>query len=573
MAVEIVTIVNSSGKIISNGKHLVAAFKEAKAAYDEKKAAVRAERAVRRSQTYDIPTAPRYEPDPNYDYEYGRGEYDRRHSHDDGVSQTSSRRSHRSTRSRASRLRSTSQSRPALTVGNLKTHSEVSSVAPSRPPVAYRSPYAETAPRDMAVSRPTLVRAPTAPHPSTELMAPVPIENTYMQRSVSDPALPEMGKKKKEIDMNLAYGNIPPDLADRVDLDPAYKAVEKEQTARSLMDKIEDLLTEAQCLHHTATHIIEHLQGRPEAAAAVALTLAELSALLGKMSPAFLGVIKGGSPAIFALLASPQFLIAAGLTVGVTVVMFGGWKIIKRIKEAKEAEAAARALPMAFETQPGQPAPQPQPQPQEYQQPAQPPYPESEASQEFDEALVVEEELSTIETWRRGITPFGEDESADLELISPEADRAIRSQYGGDDARTERSVRTSRTHKSSKSHKSHKTHRSRAHDDIDIPERKSSSRAQEYSRDDASETGSHRSHRSHHSHRSHDSHKSEKTERTSRSKRSSRTELKAIEDGSRDKDNSIETILRPKKDNMLKTLFKKKKRKEDEEQERSSLRV
>ncbi|KAJ2967225.1 hypothetical protein NUW58_g10501 [Xylaria curta] len=37
MAVEIVTIVNSSGKIISNGKHLVSAFKEAKAAYEEKK--------------------------------------------------------------------------------------------------------------------------------------------------------------------------------------------------------------------------------------------------------------------------------------------------------------------------------------------------------------------------------------------------------------------------------------------------------------------------------------------------------------------------------------------------------
>ncbi|KAK5626517.1 hypothetical protein RRF57_002232 [Xylaria bambusicola] len=545
------------------GKHLVAAFKEAKAAYDEKKAAVRAERAVRRSQTYDILAAPRYQPEPNYDYEYGGS--DRRHSHDDGVSQTSSRRSHRSKHSRASRQRSASQSRPALTEGNLKAHSEVSSVTPSRPPIAYRSPYAETAPRDMTLSRPTLPRAPTAPYTPTEVMAPVPMGDTYMQRSVSDPALPETGKKKKEIDMNLAYGNIPPDLAERVDLDPAYQAVEKEHKARNLMEKIEDLLVEAQCLHHTATHIIEHLQGKPEAAAAVALTLAELSALLGKMSPSFLGVIKGGSPAIFALLSSPQFLIAAGLTVGVTVVMFGGWKIIKRIKEAKEAETAARMQPMAFEAYPGQPV---------EQQPAiQPPYPPSEASQEFDEALIVEEELSTIETWRRGITPFGEDESADLELISPEADRAIRSQYGGDDARTERSARTSRSHKSSKSHKSHKSHRSsRAHDDSDIPERKSSRLNQEVS-DEVSESGSHRSHRSHHSHRSHGSRRSEKTERPSRTKRSSRTEVKAIEDGSRDKDNTIEAVLRPKKDNMLKTLFKKKK-KEDEEQKRtSSLRV
>lgn len=409
----------------------------------------------------------------------------------------------------------------------------------------------------MALSQPALPRAPIAPYQPAEVLVPVPMGNTYMQRSVSDPALPEAGKKKKEIDMNLAYGNIPPDLAERVDLDPAYQAVEKEHKARSLMEKIENLLVEAQCLHHTATHIIEHLQGKPEAAAAVALTLAELSALLGKMSPSFLGVIKGGSPAIFALLASPQFLIAAGLTVGVTVVMFGGWKIIKRIKEAKEAETAARMQPMAFEAHPSPPIPQPMNQ--------QPPYPPSEASQEYDEALVVddvEEELSTIETWRRGITPFGEDESADLELISPEA---ARSQYG-DDARTERSARTSRSHRSSKSHKSHKSHRSsRAHDDSDVRERKSSRLNQEVS-DDVSESGSHRSHRSH---RSHDSRKTEKTERSSRSKHSSRTKVKAIEDGSQDKENTIDAVIRPKKDNMLKTLFKKKK-KEDEDQKRTS---
>ncbi|KAI0535464.1 hypothetical protein GGR58DRAFT_504284 [Xylaria digitata] len=558
MAVEIVTIVNSSGKIISNGKHLVNAFKEAKAAYDEKKAAVKAERAIRRSQPYDIPTAPRYEPELNYDYEYGRSDYDRRYAHDDSVSQTSSRRSHRSKHSRASRHRSASQGRPALTVSNLRTHSEVSSVTPSRPPVAYRSPYAETAPRDMALSRPTLVRAPTMPYPPTEVTEHMPMENTLVPRSRSETALVETGKKKKEIDMDLAYGSVPPDLVDRVDLDPAYHAVEKEHTARNLVGKIEDLLMEAQCLHHTATHIIEHLQAKPEAAAAVALTLAELSAILGKMSPSFLAVLKGGSPAIFALLASPQFLIAAGLTVGVTVVMFGGWKIIKRIKEAKEAETAARMPPMAFEAQPDQPAPQP----------IQPPYPESETSQSFDEALVVEEELSTIETWRRGITPFGEDESADLELISPEADRAIRSQYEGDDARTERSVRTSRTHKTSKTHKSHKSHRSRAHDDNEIRERKSRHRSLDEGNDDVSEAGSHhshRSHRSHHSHRSHDSHRSEKTERSSKTKRSSRL---AIEDGSRDKENTIEAVLRPKKDNMLKSLFKKKKK--EEEQGRSS---
>ncbi|GAP86755.1 hypothetical protein SAMD00023353_2101300 [Rosellinia necatrix] len=559
MPVEIVTIVNSSGKIISNGKHLVNAFKEAKAAYDEKKAALKAERAVRRCQTFDIPAAAVYQPETNHEHEYGQGNYDHRR-HDDAVSQVSSRGSHRSGHSRASRHRSASQTRPALTVGNLRTHSEVSSVTPSRAPAAYRSPYAETAPRDMALSRPALGRAPTMPAPPTQVMAPMQTGDAYVQRSRSDPSLQEIGKKKKEIDMNLAYGSMPPDLEDRVDLDPAFRAAEKEDTARDLVGKIEDLLVEAECAHHTATHIIEHLQARPEAAAAVALTLAELSAILGKMSPSFLAVLKGGSPAIFALLASPQFLIAAGVTVGVTIVMFGGWKIIKRIQEAKEA---ARVAPMAVEAHPVQVM-----QAVPAEQPAHPPYPPSEASQGFDEALVVEEELSTIETWRRGITPFGEDGTADLELISPEADRAIRSQYGGDDAQ---SIRTTRTHKSSKSHKSHKSHKPHRSRDSDIPERKSS-RLHDKGDDAVSESGSHRSHRSHKSHRTHQSHrteKTEKTERTSGSKRTSRTEVKAIEDGSRDRENTIEAVLRPKKDNMLKSLFKKKK-KDDEELKRSS---
>lgn len=362
--------------------------------------------------------------------------------------------------------------------------------------------------------------------------------------------------------MDLAYGNVPPDLASRVDLDPAYKAAHKEQEAHGLVGRIEGLLTEAHCLHHTANHMIEHLQKNPDAAAAVALTLAELSALLKKMSPAFLGAIKAGNPAVFSLLASPQFLIAAGLTVGVTVVMFGGWKIVKRIKEAKEAEREA----MAFEGQTAQFPVGDLPMGRE-------PYPISEHSAGYDEALVLEEvleeELSTIETWRRGIAPFGEDESADMELISPEADRAMRSQYGGDDddtrtmrtGRTVRTTKTAKTHRTSHTqhtqhtqhtHKSHRSSRPRAADDLDVPDRHSSRAFKEEDR--GSHAGSERSHRSH---------------RSSASRRSERPGPKAIEDGSRDRENTIEAVIRPKKDNMLKSIFKKKKEKED----KSTVRV
>lgn len=541
---ETVTIINNSGKIITNGKHLWSIFKEAKASYQEKKAAVKAERAVRRSNTYDVATVPNY---------YEEVEYlppnVRRISNDDAQSYASSHRSHRSRQSRGSQRRSQSHTRSSLTESNLRTLTEVSATAPSRPPVTYRSPYAETAPRDMAISRPTLAHAPTMPMTMTEKYTPIstPRQSMYVQRSVSNPALRK--KKEKEIDMNLAYGNIPPDLEHRVDLDPAYKAAEKEKEARNLTQKIESLLVEAQCVHHTATHMIEHLQKNPEAAAAVALTLAELSTLLGKMSPAFIGAIKAGSPAVFSLLASPQFLIAAGLTVGVTVIMFGGWKIVKRIKEA-QAEAMMET-PMAFEAHTNYAPPPPQ------QQQPRPPYPVTEDYDRFDEALVLEEELSTIETWRRGIPAFeddeaGDQESVDLELISPEADRAIRSQIG-DDAR---SVRTSRTHRTSKSSKSHKSHRTREVVDDDIPERKSSRAYTEVDRESLAD--SERSRRSHRSDRTHQSSKSRRT-------------VKAIEDGSRDKENSIEMVIRPKKDNMLKSLFKKKKEKDERSKVESML--
>ncbi|ETS74379.1 hypothetical protein PFICI_14245 [Pestalotiopsis fici W106-1] len=546
MAIETVTIINNSGKIISNGKHLFGLFKEAKASYQEKKAAIKAERAIKRSNTYDVAAVPQY-----YDeVEYVRPAPGRRVSHDDVESHTSSRRSHRSRHSRRPEERSRSRGRSALTATNLEILSEVSSTAPSRAPAAYQSPYAETIPWEGAMSRPTMQHYPIAAPDYGQMVPAMPHQ---LVRSHTEPVVPTTKKKEKEIDMNLAYGNIPPDLASRVDLDPAYKAAAKEQHAHTLMERVEGLLIEAHCMHHTANHMIEHLKTRPEAAAAVALTLAELSTLLGKMSPSFLGAIKAGSPAVFALLASPQFLIAAGLTVGVTVVMFGGWKIVKRIKEAKEAEAA-----MAFEAQQAPPMHYPVgdlPMGRDHVLP----YPPTEYSAEFDEALVLEEELSTIETWRRGIAPSGEDDyqsSADLELITPDA---MRSQYNLDDAQSVRSARTTRTtktHKSSKSHKSTRSSKSHHADDVSIPDRQSS---RDF-KDSQSEAGSERSHRSH---------RSSASKRSERTEKSSRRGTMLLEDGSKDRENTIDVVIRGKsKESMLKNMFKKKKKDDDEKSNR-----
>lgn len=551
-------------------------------------------------QVYDVPDRRHflsYEEGSYYTHEPQRiDEGDRRRSIDDarsdGRSMASSRRSHatshRSHRSHRSKrttrdddeARST---RPPLTASNLRTHSEISSTAPSQITAVYRSPYAETAPRDsMMMSRPNLARTPTAPPSTMVTMEPalVPRHSSGVMHHVASESdlstirptpPPKDKKKKKEIDMNLAYGNIPPDLASRTDLGPVTKAEEeraaadaelkRQQEARTLMARIDTILDEAEAVQHSATSIIDHLQRKPEAAAAVALMLAELSTLLKTLGPGFLSVVKGGSPAIFALLASPQFLVAVGVTVGVTVVCFGGWKIVKRIKEAKAVAAERDASAQAFEMQDHQP--------QQY-------VPRSSGQSGFeagsryggapppseDDALVLEEELSTIETWRRGIVPSEADdeelarsiaESADLELITPDAAQSVR-----DDGR---SIRTVRTHRSSKSHRSHRSHRSE-HDggDVEVPERRSSRGTSKVGTavDAASEVGS------------------ERSRKTSRSKATTvwPSQTKAIDDGRRQREeDSLESVLgggsgsQPslgaRKNSMLKTLFRKKKDREE----------
>jgi hypothetical protein len=122
--------------------------------------------------------------------------------------------------------------------------------------------------------------------------------------------------------------------------------------------------------------------------AAVALTLAEISNLLMKMSPSILTMLKASSPAVFALLASPQFLIAGGVALGITVVMFGGYKIIKKI----QADNAAR-----------------------------------QEANRMEEAMVYDGiEMGSIESWRRGIADVETESigtSVDGEFITPEAAR------------------------------------------------------------------------------------------------------------------------------------------------------
>ena len=175
--------------------------------------------------------------------------------------------------------------------------------------------------------------------------------------------------------MDLAYGPIPPPL-------PLARQGD-EAEFKGLVQKVKALLEEADCLHYSASAIIASLQKNPDAMAAVALTLAELSNIASKMAPGVLAAMKGSSPAVFALLASPQFLIAGGVAVGVTIVALGGYKIIKKIRAKNALEEPV-----------------------------------------MDEMLEIGGDVSRIDTWRRGIAEVEEHSvgtSVDGEFITPHA--------------------------------------------------------------------------------------------------------------------------------------------------------
>ena len=238
----------------------------------------------------------------------------------------------------------------------------------------------------VSLSRPDFQRRHTE-HVGDVVLPPKP------RRSVTSPS---------KIDMDLAYGDVPPPL-------PIARK-EDEEELKGLIGKVKVILEEADCLQYSATAIISSLQSNPDAMAAVALTLAEISSLVSKLAPGALVALKGSSPAVFALLASPQFLVAAGVGVGVTIVALGGYKIIKKIKAKHAAE------------EPG-----------------------------MDELLEISGDVSRIDTWRRGIAEVEEQSvgtSIDGEFITPHA--AALSRLNLNEVESQASRRKHRRSRSSK---------------------------------------------------------------------------------------------------------------------------
>jgi hypothetical protein len=179
-----------------------------------------------------------------------------------------------------------------------------------------------------------------------------------------------------DVDMDLAYGEYHPHLDPLSPMHNREVAVVQKEELSSLVLKCKMLMDEANCAQHSVKAIVAHLQKNPDAMAAVALTLAEISNVASKMAPGALAAFKVGAPSVFALLAAPEFLIAVGVSVGITVVMFGGYKIMKKIKAARAGDES-----------PG-----------------------------MDEAIDVEE-LSHIDRWRRGIADSAFDPDDDARTV------------------------------------------------------------------------------------------------------------------------------------------------------------
>jgi hypothetical protein len=377
MVTQTVAIVDKSNKVVGTTKQLKNVFKEAKLAYMERKAEIVAERKAKEDRELHkarkhveamtiadeherrsvASSSPRHRSRRHARYESDEEEQERgsrrpslknHHRQHSGMSvrsghTTSSRSSFDSARPHRTRTRSISHS-PRSPLGQFHDDLAATRSAPGSP-----TGHALTRRKTDGLALQHSTRRPSAP------------------RSFSD----------ANIDMDLAYGDFHPSSIAPKDLALSRTTEQKlqEQEMKTLVQRAKGLMDEANCAQHSVKAIIAHLQKNPDAMAAVALTLAEISNIATKMAPGALAAMKGSAPAVFALLASPQFLIAVGVGVGVTVVAIGGYKIIKKIQNAKADKEGS-----------------------------------------MDEMLEVKE-LDRIEHWRRGIADVG-DEAYEASIVS-----------------------------------------------------------------------------------------------------------------------------------------------------------
>lgn len=359
-----ITIVDKSNKVVTASKQLKNVFAEAKFAYQARKAEIKADR--KRKEEVELQKAIQAcsIAEDEAISRAGRNESDRRRR----VQRDGHEGRPRNQHPRAMRSGSTSPRQMSLGQFNEQLYGTDRGQSPALNP-SYEHPNQGLQRRrtDVDVSR----------RPSVNLH--------QMNRSYST----------TDIDLDLAYGDFhEPDLAPS-DYESSPRAPlnaltpnTQEKELNGLVLKCKKLLDEADCAGQSVKAIISHLQENPDAMAAVALTLAEISNIASKVAPGALTALKGTAPAVIALLASPEFLVAVGVGIGVTIVMFGGYKIIKKIKAS--ASGNADADPVSLNGAPRQ------------------------VNLAPGGELLDVKELDRIENWRRGIADGGLDESGSV---------------------------------------------------------------------------------------------------------------------------------------------------------------
>lgn len=361
-----ITVVNKSGKIVSSSKHLVNVFKEAKSAYNERKAEIKAER----KEKHDLQEEERMV----------RRHFDALSLKDNGdaVSRSSSRRSSRKGHGEGRPKSRTTTERPPMERG-VSDSFYINDRPSQRPP------------------QPSQLRRGSSPSSRHDAPRAGELSRRHtdgMQLRQRYDGVSSRRASFDDIDMDLAYGELPPPLPERKYSD--------EVELRSKMTSLQRMLDEYNCVQHSATAMIENLQKNPDALAAVALTLAEISNLATKLAPGALLSMKGLFPGILALLCSPQFAIAAGVGVGVTIIAFGGYKIVKKIQARREREDGLACGSGGREALPA---------------------PETPVSG-TDELR----ELSHVEQWRRGVVTIDGDSQESCvegEFVTPMATRTL----------------------------------------------------------------------------------------------------------------------------------------------------
>jgi len=325
-----ITIINKSGKVVSTGKHLTSVWKEARAAYKHRKAEFK---ALREAELYE-----------------------------------------RQARAALQNISLSDEQLPIHQDHHSSRHYEQQPMYTARHESTGYPP-----PLDRGYSDSAYINDGFHQHHNQPPVFEAP-ERQLLRRNTEPPR----PSSADSYDEHLAYGDLPPPLP--------LRNSDTELELRGKMSKLNGLLEEANCLQYSATAMIEHLQKNPDALAAVGLTLAEISTMATRLAPGALASMKMAFPAVIALLMSPEFLIAGGVAVGVTIVMLGGYKIIQKIKANKEVKE------------------------------------EDEAEDEVTELRELESEVSSIEMWRRGVADASIDGSVvsvEGEFITPVAERRL----------------------------------------------------------------------------------------------------------------------------------------------------